>query len=314
MFNLTEMASASGVGPRRSPTAGQAVRKRAERPGANPTVRQRELGMRLRELRNGLGMTVDDVAERLLCSATKISRLETGARSASLRDVRDLCQIYGIADQAEADELMALAREAREPGWWTQYDEPVLSPLLGLEQEAAAITCFSNYLVPAQLQTADYARAIMRSIERRMDPDVLDRRVEARLRRQQLLERQAPPRYRALLDEAVLLRQVGGSTVMSAQLDKILKVTADEKAVVQVIPFDAGGHASTDSNFTFLEFGEGSVQRPVVYVEGLYTNRYLERPAEIERYREALEYLRDVALTPRESTGLITRTRNAQGA
>jgi transcriptional regulator with XRE-family HTH domain len=293
---------------------GQAVRKRADSPGANPTVRQRELGMRLRGLRIGLDMTVDDVAGRLLCSATKISRLETGGRRASLRDVRDLCQIYGIADQPEADELMALARQAREPGWWTHYDEPILSPLLGLEQEAAAITCFSNYYVPALLQTADYARAIIRSIERRMDPDVLEQRVEARLRRQQLLEQEPPPRYRVLLDEAVLLRQVGGPAVMSAQLDKILKVAVAEKAIVQVIPFDAGGLASTDSNFTFLEFPASSVQRPVVFVEGLYTNRYLERPAEIERYREALEYLRDVAQTPRESTGLITRIRNAREA
>jgi transcriptional regulator with XRE-family HTH domain len=266
--------------------------------------------MRLRELRNRLALTVEEVGEQMLCSATKISRLETGTRRASLRDVRDLCRIYGVTSQAEADELMELARKSRESGWWTQYDEPVLSPLLGLEQEAAAITSFSMYYVPALMQTREYARAIMRGIERRMDPAVVDQRTEARMRRQQLLEQETPPRYRALLDEAVLHRQVGGAAVMRAQLDKILKSADDELAIVQVIPFEAGAHASTDSNFDFLEFGENSRQRPVVFVEGLFTNRYQERPIEIERYREALEYLRDAALSPRDSASLINKIRS----
>jgi transcriptional regulator with XRE-family HTH domain len=175
--------------------------------------------MRLRELRNRLGLTVEEVGEQLLCSATKISRLETGVRRASLRDVRDLCRIYQVTDQAQADELMDLARQAREAGWWTRYDEPVLSPLLGLEQEAVAITSFSMYHVPALLQSGDYARAIIKGIERKIEPDVLDQRVEARLHRQRLLEQEAPPRYRVLLDEAVLHRQVGGPAIMRAQLD-----------------------------------------------------------------------------------------------
>lgn len=297
------MASARGDGQGPSPPA---PRKRTVSESANPTVRQRELGMRLRELRTGLGLTVEDVGEQLLCSATKISRLETGTRRASLRDVRDLCGIYGVTDQAETDELMKLASQAREPGWWTQYDEPALSPLLGLEQEAVAITAFSMFFVPALLQTSDYGRAITRGIERKMDPGVLEQRVEVRLRRQQLLERPGPPRYRALLDEAVLRRQVGGAAIMRVQLDKILKCAADEKAAIQVIPFDVGAHASMDSNFYFLEFGESTQQRPVVFVEGLFTNRYLERPIEIERYREAIEYLRDAALSTRDSASLIT--------
>jgi hypothetical protein len=113
-------------------------------------------------------------------------------------------------------ELAALARLVREPGWWNQYDEPVLTPCIGLEQEAVATSAHSMYYVPALLQTSDYARATMRAIERKMSPTVLSQRVEARLRRQELLDQQTPPRYRALLDEAVLLRQVGGPAVMRA--------------------------------------------------------------------------------------------------
>src|SRR5579859_2564335 len=182
------VASASGDGQKQSPDTEKASGRSGGPAGANPTVRQRELGMRLRGLRNGLGLTVEDVAERLLCSATKISRLETGSRRASLRDVRDLCGVYQVTDQAQAAELMDLAAKAREPGWWTQYDEPALSPLLGLEQEAVAITFYSMYYVPGLLQTSDYARAIIRGIERKIDPDVLNQRVEARLRRQELLD------------------------------------------------------------------------------------------------------------------------------
>ncbi len=248
------------------------------------------------------------MADQLLCSATKISRLETGARKASLRDVRDLCRLYELADQAE-DELMNLAQQARQAAWWTEYED-VFSPLLGLEQEAIAITCYSMFHVPALMQTADYARAIVKGIERQMQPDVLEQRVEARLHRQQLLDRVAPPRFRALLDEAVLYKQVGSPAIMQAQLDQMLARIRDEKVIIQVIPFQASSHASTDSNFILLEFGDESRQRPVVFVEGLVTNRYYERPVEISRYREALEYLRDAALSPRDSTSLITKIRS----
>jgi transcriptional regulator with XRE-family HTH domain len=293
------------------PHVGQGQRRPPIAESANPTIRQRELGMRLRELRGQLGITVEEVGRQMLCSATKISRLETGTRRASPRDVRDLVRIYGVTNQAEAEALMELARLSRESGWWTQYDEPALSPLLGLEQEAASITAFSMYYVPALLQTADYARALTRGVERKMAPGVLNQRVEARMRRQQLLDRQAPPKYRVLLDEAVLHRQVGGSLIMRAQVEKILESAAQRKATVQVIPFDAGAHASTDSNFSLLEFGEDLQQGPVVFLEGLFSNRYLERPIEIERYREAVEYLRDAALSVHDSTNLITEIRSA---
>ena len=269
---------------------------------ANPTVRQRELGTRLRVLRNDLGLTVDDVAGQMLCSKTKISRIETASRRPSLRDVRDLCRIYNIGEQ-ETAELMTLARQAREPGWWTQYDDLKLTPFIGMEEGAAAITSFAMYFVPPLMQTESYARAIIRGIDRKIDSKILDQRVEARLRRQKLLTSDPPPRYRALLDEAVLHREVGGKAVLSEQLDKVLKLIDDDRATVQVIPFDVGAHGSADSNFDLLEF-DGSLL-PVVFVEGLVHHLYLERPGEIRRYREALEYLRDAALSPRESLALI---------
>jgi transcriptional regulator with XRE-family HTH domain len=307
-IRFSAVASASGnadepPGSRPSPSV------RAVLATANPTIRQRQLGMRLRALRTSRGMTVDDVSRVLLCSAAKISRMETGARQAGLRDVRDLCRLYGV-DDAMTEELMTLAKQAREPSWWSQYKDLQLEPFIGFEQEAVAITTYGMYYVPPLLQTEQYARSLIRAIQRKMDPEILEQRVEARLRRQQILHRPDPPRYRALIDEAVLYRQIGGKAVLAEQLDKVLAAMAGDNASVQVIPFTAGAHASADSNFDLLEFREDSGQHSVVFVESLISNLYQERPAEVARYREAIEYLRESALSLPESAALISRIRH----
>jgi transcriptional regulator with XRE-family HTH domain len=259
-------------------------------------------------LRTELGLTVEDVGEKLLCSATKISRMETATRRPSLRDVRDLCGIYGV-DVPTSAELMDLARKAREQSWWNEYDDLGLNPYIGLEEAATSITSFTMYYVPALLQTEDYARAIIKGIAPKIDPRILQRRVEVRLRRQQLLVQDKPPRYRVLLDEAALHRRVGGSAVMAAQLDKVLELELDGKATVQVIPFDVGAHAGQDSNFVLFDF-----EKPlesVVFVEGLINHQYQERKLDLDRYREAIESLRDSALSPRDSVLRITEMRRA---
>jgi transcriptional regulator with XRE-family HTH domain len=278
----------------------------------SPTIRQRELGRRLRELRKEHGLTVVDVAEKLLCSATKISRLETGARRPSLRDVRDLCGIYGVEDSVSA-ELMNLAREAREQVWWTQYEDLKLGPYLGLEQEAIAITSFTTYYLPALMQTQEYTRAVITSIAPKMDPKIFQQRVEVRMLRQEVLDGEDPPRYRVLLDEAVLYRRVGGPKVMAAQMDKILQIVSSGKVTIQIVPFSAGVPAAQDSNFVLLEFDDETGQSPVVFVEGLLGNQYIERKADIARYREAIDYLRDSAMSPRDSVQRVSEMRNTYG-
>jgi transcriptional regulator with XRE-family HTH domain len=275
-----------------------------------PTVRQRELGKRLRELRNQHGLSVEKVAEKLLCPATKIVRLETGSRRPSLHDVRDLCRLYE-ADESTSAELLDLARGASQQVWWTQYEDLKLDPFLGQEQDAAAITSFTTYYVPALLQIEEYTREVIRAIAPRMDPDIYGQRVEVRMRRQQVLDGDNRPRYRVLLDEAVLHRQVGGPGLMAAQLDKVLEAECDGKVTVQVIPFNAGIHAAQDSNFVLLEFGEGTDMLPIVFVEGLTTNQYLERDTDIARYREAIDYLRDSALNPHESVRRVAELRDS---
>jgi transcriptional regulator with XRE-family HTH domain len=275
----------------------------------SPTVRQRELGARLRELRAGLGLSEDDAAARSPCSATEIRGIEAGARHATAGEVAGLCRAYGLSEP-ETDALVDLSRQAHEPSWWTHYEDLKLSPYVGLEHGATAITVFSMYWVPALMQTQSYAREMVRGIARQIDPRILQYRIEARLRRQELLDGEQPPRYRALVDEAVLHRRVGGASVMAEQLDQVLRLARDGKATVQVIPFAIGAHASTDSNFEFLEFGDPALA-PVVFVEGLYTNSYQERPQEVDRYREAIGYLGEQALSPQDSLDLIADVKSA---
>ena len=276
---------------------------------ASPTVRQRELGLRLRKIRTSQGLTVDEVAEKLLCSAAKVSRLETGARRPVPRDIRDLCQLYNL-DAATTAELMNLTKKAREQGWWARYEDLGLYPYIGFEQEATAITTYSLYWLPALLQTEDYARAIIKAIAPRISPDVVEDRVQARLRRQERLLGEDPPLYRALIDEAAFRREIGGPSLMTEQIDKVLKVAENPFVTVQLIPFDSGAYSIADIMFTILEFGQ-PLMSPLVFVEGLISHQYYDRAEEVARFREALENIRDSALSPRDSMQRLADMRKA---
>jgi transcriptional regulator with XRE-family HTH domain len=277
---------------------------------ASPTVRQRELGLRLRKIRTGLGLTVEDVARKLMCSPAKVSRMETGARRPILRDIRELCSMYSL-DEKVSDELMQLARQARESAWWNRYDEIEQVPYIGLEQDASSITAYSLYYIPGLLQTEDYARELVRIIQPKIEPDILEQRVQARVRRQQRLAGDNPPRYSALIDEAAFARTMGSNSLMVAQVDKLLSLAEDGQAVVQLVPFDRGAYPAADIMFVLLEFSE---LPPIVFVEGLAELQHLDRPDQVERYRESTERIRDFALSPKDSLQRLAEIRKGYDA
>jgi transcriptional regulator with XRE-family HTH domain len=271
----------------------------------NPTLRRRQLANRLRELRQNSGHTIDEVAQELLCSPAKISRLETAQRGVSQRDVRDLCRIYGLTDPALLDALMTLAREARQPGWWTDYEDLDLTPFIGLEADASAITEHTTCLIPGLMQTEEYARATLQGLLPRIRREVLEERVDARLRRQRLVMQENPPDYWVLLDESVLRRHIGSRGVMRAQLERAIEIADLPHVTLQVIPFSVGAYMGLDNSFVLLEIADSAVS-DVVCIEGVMGLTYLERPAELEKYREVLDHLRASALDPRASLALIT--------
>ncbi|MCK2221761.1 helix-turn-helix domain-containing protein [Actinomadura sp. ATCC 31491] len=270
-------------------------------PAPNPTLRQRQLAMRLRELRHERGLSIAEVAEHLLCSPTKISRIETGQRRASLRDVRDLCKLYDV-DQSHTTELMTLAKDARQKEWWQAYDNVIFQPMLGLEAGATSITEYEITTVPGPLQTEDYARAVIRGWLPGIEPTILEERVKSREKRKKdVLYRSDPPRYWVLLDESVLHRHVGGRQTMHRQLDHLLEISDLPQVTVQVIPYTAGAHMGFDSPFRMLAFDRNSGITDTVFIEHQMGLFYLEDDKTLQRFREIIDRLRAEALGTQQS-------------
>jgi transcriptional regulator with XRE-family HTH domain len=255
------------------------------------------------------GLTVEQVAEQLLCSPSKVSRMETGHRSATPRDVRDLCRIYGLTGEAEVAQLMELAREGKQQAWWQPYELDYFETYVGLEQAAISLSCYQTTIIPGLLQTVDYAKAMYAgSLPSEFTPERRDELIDVRVRRQQVLTRDPPLRFSAVLDEAVLHRAVGGAGVMNGQLLHLMEVAASPNVALQVVPFSVGAHPAMDNAFTILDF-EGVVPS-VVYAEGLMGHLYLEREHEAARYNQVFGHLRGIALSPQETIELVSEMRS----
>lgn len=234
-----------------------------------------------------------------------MSRLETGQRGASLRDVRDLCDIYQVLDPGERERLMALAREGKQQAWWQTLDWPEpLSTYIGLEAEAISISNFESDVIPGLLQTEDYARALMQGAVPSLDEEAIEKYVRARLLRQEILTREDPPQFHAVVDEAAFRRLPGGSELMISQLSRIIRLSGLPHVRVQVLPFTAGPQPGSDSTFVILDYAT-SVLSSTVYVETLAGNLYLEREADLERYRRVFGRLGELALAPEDTTRFL---------
>jgi len=271
----------------------------------SPTVRRRELGALLRALRNEKGLTVEQVAERLLCSPSKVSRMETGHGTATPRDIRDLCDLYDVTDVTERDRYMTLARESKNQAWWHSYDLHQFAEYVGLEADAASIQRYQSSVIPGLLQTPEYARAMHEITIPPLAPEEIDDWLEVRIKRQRRLTENPELRLWVVLDEAVLHRAVGGPDVMAAQLDHLIEMTNRPNVTVQVIPYDAGAHPAMDSTFSLLDF-TGPVPS-VVYVEGLIGRIYLDNQQDLTRYRQVFELLCAAALAPQQTIELIAK-------
>jgi transcriptional regulator with XRE-family HTH domain len=270
-----------------------------------PTGRRRRLGAELRRLREEAELTIDRVAEALECSQSKISRIETGQVSATPRDVRDMLALYRVAE-ADREAIVQIAREARQRGWWQKFvDVPDGVPAyVGLEAAATSIDVYMSLIVPALLQTADYARAVIGAVRPDLPAAEIDRRVELRLHRQALLDQERPPALRVLLDDTVLRRPVGGPAVMAAQRRRLLE-DADRPAVtLRVLLAEAGAHAGMDGPFTIFGF-PAAAERDVVALDSAADALYLENPDDLRRYRRVFELLLPAALTPEASAAII---------
>jgi transcriptional regulator with XRE-family HTH domain len=273
----------------------------------SPTVRRRRLALELRRLREAARLTCEEVADHLECSASKISRVETGRVSVSPRDVRDMLDLYGVP-AAQRESLVQLARDSRQKGWWHAFSDtmqPQFATYVGLESAASEIRIYEVSLIPELLQTEDYARVVIRSGMMSSPSDDVERQVALRMARQPAITRDDPPKVWAVLDEAALRRQVGGPGLMRLQLEHLLAQAALPNVVVQVIPFGGGAHPAMGRPFIILVFPE-RVDTDVVYLEDLTSALYLEDVAEVDRYNVFFNHLRATALSFEDSSALIT--------
>ncbi|MEU0049372.1 helix-turn-helix transcriptional regulator [Streptomyces sp. NPDC006184] len=271
----------------------------------NPTVRRRRLGQELRRLRELKGMTAEEVAERLLVSQSKISRLENGRRSISQRDVRDLCGVYEVEDQRIVDSLMEMARDSRQQGWWHTFGDIPYSVYIGLETDAESLRVYEPQLVTGLLQTRAYAEALVQGALPETSTAEIEKRVEVRMRRQERITAENNPlRLWVVLDEAALRRVVGSRLVMREQLEHLMEMSQLPHVTVQVLPFEVGAHPGLNGQYAILEFADAA-DSSVVYLEGVTSDLYLEKAQDVQKYAVMYEHLRAQSLNVEASRQYI---------
>jgi transcriptional regulator with XRE-family HTH domain len=274
-----------------------------------PTVRRRRLGMELRRLRDGSNLKLEEVAAELGVAPSTLSRIETGKAPTKSAYLHQMLQMYGVTDPGQRQVLTDMAREGHRKGWWAEYDDVLPSGFdifVGLEAETAAVRSYEVSVVSGLLQTADYARAVMREMFPRHSAEQIERLVDLRMMRQRRLDDDPPLELWAILDEAVIRRTVGGSECMRAQLERLVAMSGRQEVTIQVLPFSCGAHAGHGGPFSILEFPERS-DAEVAYVESGAGIIYLEKEKEVRARAEAFDRLRAAALSPPDSAGLIAR-------
>ncbi len=264
---------------------------------SGPAGPRRRLGAELRRLRTGAGLHLDQVAVRLDCSTSKISRLETGKGVPKPADVRGLIEIYGVTAETEREMLMRLVRESRAEGWWQPYTDGVAPERFfleapgryaALETDAVALRSFDFGPLHGLLQTADYARAVLSTQLPRHSAQEIAQLVELRARRQDRLHSAAPLRLTAVVDESVLHREVGGPDVMAAQMRHLLELMELPHLDVRVLPFTAGLRRAHMDHFMLLEIPD-DLGSDIVYIEGHAGETLLETEADVDLYRDVFD-------------------------
>ncbi|MFF5336985.1 helix-turn-helix domain-containing protein [Streptomyces sp. NPDC013181] len=274
-----------------------------------PAVRRRKLGEELRSLRHASGLTSREAAQLLGWHQSKVSRIETGVSGVRPDDVNRLLDAYGMDDPKLREVLGALAGSAGGggAGWWHAYRgliPPQYRDFISLESQARTARTLETSVVPGLLQTADYARAVTRASLDGLPSGQLDSLVEVRLTRQGVLRSDPPLRLSAVLDEAVLRREVGGRRVMRQQLRHLARVAQLPHVRLQLLPFTVGGYVGLTSPFVIFSFPTAS-DLDVVVLDHLTSSLYLERKEDLAAYSAAFRTLQAHALSPEHTLDLI---------
>ncbi|PSJ26944.1 transcriptional regulator [Streptosporangium nondiastaticum] len=275
---------------------------------ALPTVRRRILGAELRQLREGLGLTTSEMAERIGWPQSKVSRVENGRSGIRTHEVPSVLDAYEVSAADARAALSALAAEGRQRMWWTPYADVIskrYASYIALEADATSMRNFRDTLIPGLLQTADYTRAVLGALQPDLTPNAIDALVSVRLARQNAaLRRSDPLDLRVVLDEAALRRAIGGPQTMAQQLRHLLEASGEPHITLQVLPFAAGAHAGMTGSFVILQFPVRS-DLDVVYTESHTSSIQLERKSDLTTYSQLFENICATALSAAASRDLI---------
>ena len=270
--------------------------------GDNSTVRRILLGTVLRRLRVKKGISAKEAGYHIRGTESKISRMETGKVSFKERDVADLLSLYGVSDANEREQILNLVNEANTLGWWHTFNESLPSwfeAFVGLETAASIVRTYEVQYIPGLLQCREYARAVIGS-NRSLSREEVERRVEVRIRRQEILDRPGAPVFWTVLDEAALRRPIGGANSMQPQLEYLIEQTERANVTIQLLPFSVGAHAAEGGAFVLLRFAEPELA-DLVYLEHLTGAQYLDRPEDVEQYSRVMDRISVDALTPEDT-------------
>lgn len=268
------------------------------------SIRRRRLSAELKKARAEAGMTIEQVARDLEWSMGKVSNIETGVRlRPSVVEVRALLDAYNISDERRREAILNLTRQAREMGWWSKYTDVFTDDFVSFEGEATRIRTYELARIPGLLQTPRYVELLMRASLYQSPVDI-QRAVETRAQRQQLLERDDAPELWAVIDEAALLRIQPHDEVLREQVKHLIEIAeAPNSVTLQVLPFASGMHAGLQGPFVILDFVPGVSS--VAYLETDTDGLYLEEPDELDRYGRLFDHVRASARYPEASLQIL---------
>lgn len=276
--------------------------------GQSPSTARRRLRGELKSLRERTGLSLATVADKLDWSQSKLIRIENGSVGVAVVDVRALLGLYK-ASEATVDELVTLARSARERPWWHRYGDvvsPQLQEFMGFEADAKQLLQFHPTLVPGLLQIEPYFRAIGSGLTLTpISDERFESLVQVRLRRQtEILQGKSRPAFTAIVDEAVLHRQVGGEAVMRAQLRHLADVQDEGLVSFGIIPFSAGAHFGMMGAFHLMDFGDAD--DPLLYLENAQNSVFLQDKQDVvAQYRRRFDELLDMSLRGKKAVALL---------
>lgn len=271
---------------------------------SGPTVLRILLGTQLRRLREARGITAQQAARSIRASESKISRIELGRNSFREVDIADLLTLYGIKDVAEREQMLSLASQANQPGWWHRYQDILptwFQSYIGLEESAESIRSYDSQFVPGLLQTEEYAAAVIELGEFSLEET--DRLVYLRKERQRRFTT-GSLRLWAIIDEMALRRPVGNPGLMRAQLEYLLELSERPGLTLQVTPYPEGGSYLVPGSFSILRFATADLP-DVVYVEQLTSAMYLDKRSDVDRYTAALDKVSATSATPERTKDFI---------